>query len=250
MLLLAAAMPLLPGCPVFQPTDTPVPETSVVEPTTGATYWLYVPSNYSDERDWPLVITLHGTIPWDTRTAQIKEWKALAEEKGFLVAAPELRSSQGILPHADRGGWYQDLGTDERTILAVLDDVRGHYRIDADPNAVLLSGFSAGGFAMYHTGLRNPSRFGLLIARACNGDVGMMQELVPVTEPAKRMPILLYWGKDEAVISTQSWQTFEYLRTHGYKRAKVQQVAGGHLRRPELAYRLWSSTCLPARHRQ
>jgi poly(3-hydroxybutyrate) depolymerase len=241
-------LPLLGGCPVFQSTDTPVSETHVVEPTTGEKYWLYVPSNYSGDRDWPLVITLHGTNPWDTSIAQIKEWKALAEDKGFIVAAPNLESSQGILPIANRQSWYQDLEKDERVILAVLDDVRGKYRIDADPNAVLLTGFSAGGFAMIHSGLRNPSRFGMLIARACNSDVLMMEETIPPTDYAKRMPIQLYWGKDEAVISKQGWEAFEYLRKHGYKRTKMQEVLGGHLRRPELAYKLWL-TILPAKDR-
>jgi poly(3-hydroxybutyrate) depolymerase len=245
---LAALAPLLSGCPVFQSTDTPVSEVKAVEATTDTPYWIYVPSTYSDERDWPLVITLHGTNPWDTYTAQILEWKDLAEKKGFIVVAPNLSSSQGIFPHANRQSWYQDLARDERVILAVLDEVRGKYRIDKDPNATLLSGFSAGGFAMFHTGLRNPQRFGMLIARACNTDVQMMEDLVPVTDGAKRMPIAIYWGKDEAVLTKQGYEVFEYLRRHGFKKAKMQEVLGGHLRRPELAYKLWLEH-LPAKDR-
>jgi poly(3-hydroxybutyrate) depolymerase len=246
--LLLAAVPILGGCPVFQPTDTPVSETEVVEPTTGQKYWLYVPSNYSGDRDWPLVVSLHGTIPWDTSTRQILEWKALAEEKGFLVACPCLDSSQGILPIVSRKSWYEDLDRDERVILAVMDDVRGKYRIDPDANAVLLTGFSAGGFAMFHTGLHNPSRFGMLIARACNSDVRMMEETIQPTDAARRMPIVVFWGKDEAVLTQQGWEAFEYLRNHGFKKARMQEVAGGHLRRPELAYKLWEKS-LPRRYR-
>jgi poly(3-hydroxybutyrate) depolymerase len=246
LVLLLAASPFVGGCPVFQPTDTPVPEGKEVEPTTGTAYWLYVPSTYTADRDWPLVITLHGTVPWDTYTAQILEWKALAEEKGFLVVCPHLASSQGIFPILSRPSWYEDLETDERVILAVLEDVRGKYRLAPDPNAVLLTGFSAGGFAMYHTGLRNASRFGMLIARACNGDVRMMEETIPLTDAARRMPIEVFWGKDESVLSRQGWEVFEYLRRHGFKKAKAQEVAGGHVRRPELAYRLWRKV-LPAR---
>jgi poly(3-hydroxybutyrate) depolymerase len=245
---LAMLMPLLSGCPVFQSTDTPISETKVVEATTGTPYWIYVPSTYSEERDWPLVITLHGTNPWDTYTAQILEWKALAEEKGFIVVAPNLASSQGIFPHVSRPSWYQDLEKDERNILAILDEVKGKYRIERDPNAVMLSGFSAGGYAMFHTGLKNPSRFGMLIARACNTDVQMMEELIPITDAAKRMPISIYWGKDEEVLTKQGYAVFEYLRRHGYKQAKMQEVAGGHLRRPELAYKQWLAH-LPAKYR-
>jgi len=244
---LIAALPCLGGSPVFQPTDTPVPEGRVVEPTTGVKYWIYVPSTYSGERNWPLAVALHGTIPWDTYTARILEWKALAEDKGFIVVCPRLTSSQGIFPIFSRRGWYEDLDADERVILSVVDDVRGRYRIDPDPNAVLLNGFSAGGFAMYHTGLRNPSRFGMLVAASCNGDVRMMEETIPLTDAARRMPIQIFWGKDEGALVKQGYETFEYLRNHGFKKAKMQEVPGGHLRRPELAYRLWLKV-LPARY--
>ena len=243
-------LPLLAGCPVFQPQDTPISQEKTLEPTTGAKYWFYVPSNYSRDREWPLVITLHGTIPFDTYTAQIKEWKALAEDKGFIVVAPDLDSSQGILPILNRQSWYKDLERDEQVILAVLEDVRGRYRIDPDPNAILLTGFSAGGFAMFHTGLRNPSRFGMLIARSCNSDVRMMEDQIPLTDQAKRMPIMSYWGRDEHTLGRQGWDAFEYLRTHGFKKAEMEEVKqGAHYRRPELAYRVWAKTCLPARHK-
>jgi poly(3-hydroxybutyrate) depolymerase len=249
-LILALPLCLLAGCPVFQPQDTPISQEKVLEPTTGTKYWKYVPSNYSRDRDWPLVVTLHGTIPWDTYTRQIKEWKSLAEDKGFIVVAPDLESSQGLFPIFNRQGWYRDLERDERVILAVMEDVRGHYRIDADPNAVLLTGFSAGGFAMWHTGLRNPSRFGMLVSMSCNSDVRMMEDLKLVSEEARRMRIRLFWGKDENIrIAKDGWEAFEYLRTHGFKQAGAEQVKGGHLRRPEKTYKLWAETCLPARHR-
>jgi poly(3-hydroxybutyrate) depolymerase len=248
LLPLAMAMPLLGGCPVFQSTDTPAAEGKVVEPTTGVKYWIYVPSTYSAERDWPLVIALHGTIPWDTYTRRILEWKALAEDKGFIVVCPRLTSSQGILPIMDRKDWYQELEGDEQTILAVLDDVRNQYRVDTDPRAILLTGFSAGGFSMIHAGLRNPSRFGMIVAASCNSDTRMMDETITLTDEARRMPIELFWGKDEGVLLRQGWDLFEYLRKHGFKKAKVQEVAGGHLRRPELVYRLWLKV-LPEKHR-
>ncbi|NQU76700.1 MAG: hypothetical protein HQ546_10345, partial [Planctomycetes bacterium] len=144
---------------MFQSQDTPVEQFKRTNPGTGETYWLYVPSNYTPDRTWPLVITLHGTFGFDSASAQIKEWKALAEREGFLVAAPKLRSVQGILPVIE-SAWLEDLKRDEQTILECLRYMRRRYNIA--PGAILLTGFSAGGYPMYYTGLRNPTEFSAL----------------------------------------------------------------------------------------
>ena len=68
---------LVAGCPVTQSQDTPVSARQEKTPS-GAGYWIYVPSYYSEEKTWPLVITLHGTHGWDSSTAQMKEWKIVS----------------------------------------------------------------------------------------------------------------------------------------------------------------------------
>ena len=235
MTLLVLLLPMA-GCPQPFHPDTPVDPRVVREPTTDREYWLYLPSYYSDDRDWPLVVTLHGTFGWDSARAQVAEWKYVAEEKGFIVAAPKLRSVQGIIPVV-KSWWYKDLEKDERMILATIDDLRSRYRVDE--KAVLLTGFSAGGYPLYHAGLRNPTRFNMLIARACNSDIGLFERL-DFTDQTRTLPVAIYWGKDDLkAIRDQSWQAFEYLRRRECFATTRKQVKGGHLRRPELAYRLW-----------
>jgi len=245
-LLALALLSVLAGCPVTQPQETPVSARHLALAGGGGKYWLYVPSYYTAEHDWPVVITLHGTHAWDSAKAQIKEWKALAEEKGFIVAAPELKSPQGIIP-VIRSLWYEDLAEDERAVLSLLEELERTYRID--PKAVLLTGFSAGGYPLYYIGLRNPRRFNMLIARACNSDLELLEKL-NIKPEARRLPIRLFWGKDDLWrIQKDSWQAFRYLREHGFFQAKYKEVKGGHLRRPGLAYRLWLES-LPRRHRR
>ena len=48
----------------------------------------------------------------------------------------------------------------------------------------------------------------------------MMEDQIPLTDQAKRMPIMSYWGRDEHTLGRQGWDAFEYLRTHGFKKAK------------------------------
>ncbi len=227
-LLLAAGS----GC-VTQPQNTPVGPIGYVEPGTDTRYDIYVPSNYTASRTWPLVITLHGTHGFDSYGGQIREWKMLAEEFGFLVAAPQLRSTQGVLPRI-QSLWYADLDRDEQSILAVLRDVRRLYRIDAD--SVLLTGFSAGGYPLIWTGLQHPDKFSMLIARSCTFDMGMIDR-IPVTQPARRLPVEILHGTWD-MAGGQSSAGATRLHRRGFA-AVERTLSGGHARRPDLALAVW-----------
>ena len=65
LLLLVPLSGLLAGCPLTAHPPTPESPKAFREPTTGRRYWLYVPSTYSTDREWPMVISLHGTYGWD-----------------------------------------------------------------------------------------------------------------------------------------------------------------------------------------
>lgn len=245
LFVLLSLLATVTGCPVTQPQYTPVAAIRLKEKSTGRGYWLYVPSNYDSHRDWPMVVTLHGTHGWDDSSDQIREWKHLAEQHGLIVAAPDLESPQGILP-VIRSLWYKDLAADERTILAVIDEVSAKYHID--PNSILLTGFSAGGYPMYYTGLSNPKRFNMIIARACNSDIEMFDK-IKFTDDTRALPIYIFNGKDDLKpIQDQSWAAFQYLREHKCFKTERREIKGGHLRRPELTYTIWLNK-LPARHR-
>ena len=238
MLVLAPLLGILTGCPVPQSQETPVPQ-KYVEEQNGRHdgYYLYVPSTYTPDRAWPVVITLHGTYGWDSAWAQIREWKALAQEKGFIVVAPKLRSVQGILP-VDKVLWTKDLATDDATILNMLDDVSAKYHVD--PKAVLLTGFSAGGFPLYNTGLRHPERFSMLVAMSCNSDVGLF-DTITLTPEVRKIPVVIFWGMDDQVIQDYCWTAVQYFSNHGFTNFQHRKIRGGHLRRPDVVYNYWKA---------
>ena len=244
---LLSSLAAVAGCPPPMHPPTPVQPKLHTCAQTDRGYWLYVPSYYDEDpsRTWPLVVSLHGTYGWDGAHAQAVEWKWVAEQKGFLVATPRLKSVQGILPRVP-SLWLQNLAEDEEHILAVIEEVCREWRVD--PKVVMLTGFSAGGYPLYYTGLRNADRFHMLVARACNSDLRIFEGL-QLTDRARKMPIVVYWGKDDlGTIIKESWQAFRWLREHGCKGATVKKVQGGHLRRPELAYGHWLEH-LPAAYR-
>lgn len=246
---LAALVAAQAGCSAWGGQDTGVQEFQRVEPVTRSRYYLYVPGDYSSERAWPLVVTLHGARARDSAKAQVRQWKALAEKHGFIVLAPSLESPGGILP-VSRSARRAALDKDEKRVLAGIDDVKGRYRIDA--RAVMITGYAAGGYPLYYIALRNPGLFNAVAAGMCRFDRELVKA-VPVTEAVRRTPVLIYFGKAShpvhskwSRVASDSWAAFRYLRESRCFKAEIDDVRGGNQRRPDVAYSFWKKH-LPGR---
>ena len=232
----------LVGCLAPQSQDTPAAARRLIEPKTGTGYWLYVPSYWQAERQWPLVVTLHGATVWDSSSAQIKEWKHLAEKRGLVVAAPDLRTPSFWGAGGRR--WLKNLQRDEQAVLAIMDAVSREYRV-AD-RAVLLTGFLEGGYPLYHVGLRNAERLGMLIARDCYCDAEALAEM-PVTQAARDLPMVILIGKHGWLnTSKDGWTAYRILRQKECFNTRRKEVRGGQTRKPERAYDYWLRHQLPA----
>jgi len=220
-----AILPFSAGCPVTSelPDDAPVREEVVRE--TRARYYLYVPSKYKPDRPWPFVVLCHGTNPYDTAWYEIKEWAAFAERHGIIVAAPELEGVRGdIPPPADVQLKYQR--TDERTILGCVAAIRAAYQVAEE--RIFLTGWSAGGYAVLHTGLRHPEIFRALAVRQGNFDARYMTEATSRLD--RWQPVYIYYGTMDFV-KDQTRAAIEWLRDHGMH-VDEMGIPGSHRRLP------------------
>jgi poly(3-hydroxybutyrate) depolymerase len=222
----------LAGCPVNQPQDTPVEQRLLTESSTGGSYFLYVPSSYRKEKPAPIIISCHGTDPFDTADRQVREWKMLAEQHGCLLICPKLASTDGILGD----GPTTALLRDERLIISILRDLS--YRYNLDRRNVLMTGFSGGGFPAYFVGLRHPDIFSVVVARNCNFSQRGLQDWYPMD--ALRTPIMVYWGEnDPGAIRSQSQAAVTFLRSSGFMVDTDEIMGSGHERHPEVAMAFW-----------
>lgn len=244
LIVLLALLAVCAGCPV---TQTPPPGDVLKhrEPQIGAKYYLYVPTDHADLGPMPMVVTLHGTYGFDSAKAQVKEWGALAEEHGFVVVAPKLKSVQGILPVL-RAARRKDLEADEKVILAAIEDVKRNRGYRINDKAVMITGFSAGGYPLYYVALRNPDVFSVMIARACNFDLKTI-ESIELGDKHREMPMLIFFSKTGInpvssnlnPVARQSWAAYQHLRLNRCFKAKIKSIRGGHHRRPDLALEFW-----------
>jgi len=219
------------GCPVSQSQDFPAPIRQ--EHTLGIQrdYFLYVPSTYDPDKQWPLVVTCHGTRPYDDARPQAKEWAALAEGRGFLVAAPKLEGVRGD------AGWFRTPDKqielqleDEAVILEIVSRVKAAYNV-ADEQ-VFLTGWSAGGYAVLFTGLRNPEVFRALAIRQGNFDERYLSPVMPHLD--RHQPILIFFGAID-LLKSHAEKCIQWLRREGMN-VHRREIAGGHRRRPDIAY--------------
>jgi len=217
----------------------------MVEPTTGRVYYLFVPYSYRSDRPAPLIVTCHGTDPFDVAAYQIGEWKKLAENHGCILICPKMVATDGILGAGGIGRLLQD----ERLILSIFGQL--HFLYNIDRKNVLLTSFSGGGFPVYFVGLRHPDVFSVVSARNCNFNRRAVEGWYP--PEALDTPVKVYYGqKDPAAIRSQSAKAIRFLREAGFRTVAAEVIPGsGHQRRPEVAMKFflehWNGTPPPFR---
>ncbi len=108
-------------------------------------YMVWLPPDYSRERHYPLFVYLHGSAS-DERSFTKRGARDIIP-KGFIAVAPFGRGKS----NAFSGDHAQE------DIADVITAVSQDYSVDT--GAVLLGGFSMGGYGVYRTAYETPSKF-------------------------------------------------------------------------------------------
>ena len=116
------------------------------EPGSRGGFSLYVPEYYSADRDWPLVMALHGGS--GNGRNFLWSWLRDARSFGAILVAPTATGQTWALMGED---------ADTPNLNRILEQVRGRWNID--PKRLLLTGMSDGGTFCYVTGLDGASPF-------------------------------------------------------------------------------------------
>ena len=222
----------LTGCPVPKTPDTPVGQWLLQDPVVASNYWVYVPNKYTHDKPMPVIVSCHGTPPYDVAEHHIRTWKWYGERYGCIIVCPDLANTGGILGDGPVYGML----TNERRILSILSTLSYQYNIDRAN--IMITGFSGGGFPTYFVGLRNPEVFSVIVAQNCNFNRKNTDGWYP--QAALKTPILVYYGeRDPATIKVQSKNAIAYLRSKGFPLTTEVIPRVGHDRHPEVAMRFF-----------
>lgn len=226
----AIGLPLLSlllctGCPAISNLPAPGQLLTLREPQYDREYHLYVPLSYREDRRWPLVVTCHGTRPADTARLQMQEWKGLAEQRGFLVLAPELTAASALAPKTEEQ--IRRLMEDDRAMLSMLSSIRAARSID--DTQIFITGWSAGCYVALFSGLRHPEVFRGISLRQGNFNAAYVEPCVPFLD--QNQPIQVTHAEFD-LLRQDALDCIEWLRRHEIEPEQVRQFSG-HRRTPD-----------------
>jgi len=241
----AVLTPLAAGCAVPQGAGNGT-LLRVAEPTTGRPYWLYLPQQYPAEkshmgtgRQWPLVVTLHGMKPFDSYRAQIDEWQQQADAYGFIVCSPDLDTS-ALFMELPLRKVHSYVRRDERTILAMMDHV--FRTTDANPQQVLITSWSSGGYLAHYMLNRHPYRFTCLAVRQSNFSERILDPRY--VHLYASTPVAIFFGQNDfAICREESTRAVTWYRDRGFSVTAYCVEALGHERTPQTAANYFARAC-------
>jgi dienelactone hydrolase len=227
------------GCAVPQPRGVGQ-YARIREPSTGAWYHLYLPANYVKNQSggadlqsqkWPLVMTLHGMKPYDNARPQEREWEQQADLYGYIVCAPELESCDSFMEFPLTME-HDYVLTDKRNIIAIMDHIFA--TTAADPEKVLLTSWSSGGYLAHYFANRFPGRFACMATRLSNFSAKLMvEDTVPLYRD--RMPVAVFIGDgDFPACRRESQEATAWYQAREFRVVRASTVDNmGHRRIPQ-----------------
>jgi predicted peptidase len=149
----------------------------------GATYLyqVFVPSQWTPETKWPVILFLHGSGEGGSDGVRQME-KGLPTKIRGIPDFPAIV----VMPQCRRRTWWGQPAMEAQAFQALEDAMR---EFNGDPARLYLTGLSMGGYATWAFGYKYPERFAAL-APVCGGVVSSGRRRIPVPawHPASRAP--------------------------------------------------------------
>jgi len=170
---------------------------------------LYVPRDYDDNQEWPLIVFLHGAGERGddgVRQSGVGIGPAILKDPGRFP-------SLVFMPQCPKGEWWGPIpgqGGDKKSFDHITDGIEkilDYYNIDED--RVYLTGLSMGGYGTFVYGNENTDRFAAFMPICGGGDPAWAESL------AKR-PMWVHHGDADAVVPLeQSQEMVDAIREAG-----------------------------------
>ena len=191
------------------PVQTGFVDRTLVLNGTTYPYVVYVPRNFDRAKKWPVILSLHGAGERGSngvKQTAIGVGTAIrfhAEWIPAIVVFPQVPENQR---------W---LGEPADAAMEALDHAMREF--NGDPDRVVLTGLSMGGYGTWHLALEHPQRFAALVP-VCGGllphETTSAVQQSPLTKSAadpyaftaqslRHLPIWIFHGADDPVVPVE-----------------------------------------------
>ncbi len=242
LVLATAGLGLSAGCVVPQPRGEGQ-YLRVSEPRIGGIYHLYLPKDYIARegrhpefprvKRWPLVMTFHGMKPYDNAIPQEREWEQQADIYGFVICAPVLNTNDSFMEYPLTKEHSYVLKDRDR-VLAIMDHVFA--TTTADPERVLSTSWSCGGYFAHYFANRYPDRFSCIAPRLSNFSAKLMDErTVPLYKDRIAVGVFIGDG-DLPACKSESKEAVAWYMARNFNVVRGRMIDSmGHRRIPQTA---------------
>ena len=186
-------------------------------------YFLYLPKDYENGKDFPLMLFLHGAGERGNGSKEAMELVkvhgppkliAAGEEFPFIVASPQCKSD----------GWWN-----AAELSVLVDHLESHFNVDK--NRIYVTGLSMGGFGTWALAMHEPDRFAA-IAPVCGGGNAIAAKY---TQSLKSPVWAFHGAKDTVVPLSASEEMVEVLKSQNHSNVKLTIY-------PEASHDSWTET--------
>ena len=188
-------------------------------------YVLFVPSGYKGDKEYPIILFLHGA-------GEREGGKKGPVEVGIGPAIKNYGEKEFpffvVFPQCEAGkehNWRAD-GPDAQRALAMLDEVSKAYKIDG--KRVSLTGLSMGGMGTWSLAVKYPERWAA-IAPICGRADPKLGELSEQAKKIKDLPCWCFHGDADTAVPVQgSRDMIQALKDAGGKPKYTEYPKVGH----------------------
>ncbi|MFC1553188.1 alpha/beta fold hydrolase [candidate division KSB1 bacterium] len=194
------------------------PETGELLP-----YRVFVPSDYDDNKQYPVIVALHGLGADESSffTSYGGRLIELAEEHGYIVVGPLGYRKDGFygVSFGSRPKPYDGYGQND--VFYVIDRVLKDYNVDQD--RMYLMGHSMGGYGSWYLASEKPEMFAAIAPIAGGGSPLILNNILHVPE------IVVHGDADPTVSVESSRQMVETAKRLGIEVEYYEIKGGNHM---------------------
>lgn len=181
-------------------------------------YRLFVPANYRQDMQYPLVLWLHGAGGAGTDNRAQISGDQVPGTRLWTKQQNQTKYPSFVLVPQSPTNWVSSgldrLSLEMSLVLAVLEEVRSEFNVD--PARIYVAGQSDGGIGTWNVIIQRPSLFAAAIALCGGGDTSRAAAIA-------KLPVWAFHGARDNVISV----------AESRKMINAIQKAGGHPRYTE-----------------
>ncbi len=152
-------------------------------------YTIFVPSTWSPEKNFPMLLALHGLTQTGNGMMGFSNFNLYAEQYGFIVVYPNGVSNSWNVGFPG-GSTADDVGF----LIALIDTVNAAYATDL--NRIYSTGFSNGGFMSYRLACEAGDRIAAIASVAGT----MTTASLSVCQPSRDIPVMHIHGTNDYVV--------------------------------------------------